>query len=101
MLLQCRDCENQISKDAKYCPHCGTPDPILNKESYHKMKNRFWGLFALILMFIPMCKATIDSNNNQAWSNSYGLFMASLAIIGALIIWKKNYKKRVSCLIVK
>lgn len=53
-LGECRSCGNGCSKDAKICPHCGQPDPVLMSDA----QLIFWlGLFGFVCIFGFISKA--------------------------------------------
>uniref|UniRef100_UPI003217C9E3 hypothetical protein n=1 Tax=uncultured Draconibacterium sp. TaxID=1573823 RepID=UPI003217C9E3 len=59
-LIQCPECENQISSHAQNCPHCGYPiqkktvewDIRETKEPTYKTKKKFSSFGRLVLLFI-------------------------------------------------
>ena len=67
-LITCKDCENEFSTDAKYCPHCGALKPR------NKTKSKlFW--VAVIVMAVYLAKPL--SPEEQAAYDKHNLTIAA------------------------
>jgi len=65
MLINCRECKNNISDEAKICPQCGTRNPHLSQKEYEKRKREkviysligipllIWGILYILIGGYP------------------------------------------------
>lgn len=64
-LTRCTDCNNEISKKAKSCPHCGAP---INKTTQFGCAGAF--LFVFILFLIGFISSSLNQNTGKTVSRN-------------------------------
>ncbi|MGE5523208.1 MAG: zinc-ribbon domain-containing protein [Rhodospirillaceae bacterium] len=68
-LIECKDCNKQISQDAKTCPQCGAKVPRAGLGMPTKILLGFTGLAAAFLIFGAMQPETPRSRaREQCWT---------------------------------
>lgn len=83
-LIRCSECSNQVSSEAKTCPHCGFKLRKFKDSKFAKeTKNGFNELLAKISIFGPLVLLLIfrKSINESNW----GAVIGVIGIVGILV----------------
>jgi hypothetical protein len=95
-LINCSECNQQISDKAESCPHCGNPDLKINKsraifnEPSQRVQTiqltskrlKFYYLVSIIVFFWGLLSAFAASSNNQSMVlQSYAVFFGFIGLM--------------------
>ena len=90
--MYCKDCGKLLLEDSKHCPHCGTANTSVKKDSntidVRDIARKGLGNAGLILMVIEVVGFIIS-----LFSSAFGGGIVIIALIVAIVRSMEGYKK--------
>jgi uncharacterized membrane protein YvbJ len=80
-LINCPECQKEISDKTKNCPHCGYPFVLNDKENSQKIYNKDWNRIKDFNEWKPF----VEKANK--WSITFGIIFGIVMIIVFIIVF--------------